>query len=471
MEEINYKKLGFKCGIEIHAQLDGKKLFCNCPVITNKKEKPDLTIRRKLRAVAGESGEKDIAALYEESKNKNFIYEFYNDCNCLVEIDEEPIHQINHEALEGALQIALLLKAKIERKITIMRKIIVDGSNVSGFQRTMLIATNGKIKTSKGIISIPTIFLEEEAAKKIAEDKNQVIYRLDRLGVPLIEIATSPDIKDPEHAKETASLIGMISHSLEITKRGLGTIRQDVNVSIKNSPRIEIKGFQDLKSIPKIISYEVNRLIKNPPKNSEVRKAEPDLTTTFLRPLPGNSRFYPETDHKEIIIEEELIKKIKLPELVTEKILNLEKDYNIPSELARELIKNKLNIKKYITKYNRVSPLLIAETLITTPKEIRTRFHITHKFKESDFEFVFNNLNKIPKSAIIDILIDLSKNKTIDLSKYSPPSDKEIEKVIEIIIAENPNASFGALMGIAMEKFQNKVEGKKIAELIKKFKL
>ncbi|MBU2639924.1 MAG: hypothetical protein KKG75_04440 [Nanoarchaeota archaeon] len=470
-ETLNWKKLNFRCGIEIHSQLSGTKLFCSCPVITNKKEEPDLIIRRKLRAVAGESGKKDIAALYEEAKKKTFVYEFYHDCNCLVDVDSEPPHQINQKALEGALQIALLLKAKIVPKIKVMRKIILDGSVVSGFQRTMLIATNGKIKTSKGVVKIEKILLEEEAAKKISINDHEVTYRLDRIGVPLIEIATAPDIKNPEHVKETASTIGMILKSIDLSKKGLGTIRQDVNVSIKNSPRIEIKGFQDLKSIPKIIEYEVRRLIKDAPKEGEVRKAEPDLSTTFLRPLPGNNRFYPETDIREIIITKELLSKIKIPELIEEKILILEKNYNLPNEIAKEIIKNKINIKHYITKYQRVSPLLIAETLITTPKEIRARFHILPKLTQKDFEFIFENLNKqlIPKSSIIELLIELSKGKTPNLEKYKSLPDKEVEKIIEKIIAENKDAPFNALMGIAMSKLKNKIDGKKIAEIIKKF--
>ena len=137
---LNYKKLNFKAGLEIHQQLESKKLFCSCPSITNKKESPDLTVKRKLRAVAGLSGEKDIAALHEEQKDKTFYYEYYNDCNCLIELDESPPEELNLEALETALQISLLLKAKIVPKVKVMRKIVVDGSNVSGFQRTMLLA-------------------------------------------------------------------------------------------------------------------------------------------------------------------------------------------------------------------------------------------------------------------------------------------------------------------------------------------
>ena len=389
-----------------------------------------------------------------------------------MDLDCEPPHEINKDALEAALKVSLLLEAKILPKIKVMRKIILDGSVVSGFQRTMLIAEDGKLKTSKGVIKITTILLEEEAAKKIVATDNEVTYRLDRIGIPLIEIATSPDIKDSEHAKETASLIGMVLRSVDLVKRGLGTIRQDVNLSIKDSPRIELKGFQDLRSIPKVIDYEINRLIKDPPKKGEVRKVEQDLTTTFLRPLPGKARMYPETDLEEITITKEFLSSIKTPKLLTEKTLDLEKEYNIPNEIAKEIVKENIDIESYIKKYQRVSPNLIAETLITSPKEIRSRFNINIKLKKEDFEFIFENLNhqKIPKSSILDMMVELTKGKTPDLSKYVPASYKEIEKIIENVIAENPEASFGALMGMAMEKLKNKADGKKVAEIIKKFK-
>ena len=253
--EINYEKLGFKCGLEIHQQLEGKKLFCNCPTLNSDKE-PDVKVERKLKAVVGETGEIDIAAEYEMSKNKRFLYESCSEDTCLVEYDEEPPHQLNKQALETTIKIALLLNAKIVDEIQVMRKTVVDGSNVSGFQRTALVAIDGYIKTEDGaIIKIPVICLEEEAAQKLEESKDFVRYKLDRLGIPLIEIATSADIKSPEHAKEVASHIGMILRSIQGVKRGLGTIRQDVNISIKEGARPEVKGFQELRSIPKIIEY------------------------------------------------------------------------------------------------------------------------------------------------------------------------------------------------------------------------
>ena len=167
----DYKKLGFKCGIEIHQQLETNKLFCKCPSLVNEPNKPDIKVKRYLRAVTGETGEKDIAAEHEEKKQKKHIYEACSSSSCLVELDEEPPHLPNPKAIETALEIALLLNCEIVDDIIFMRKTVVDGSNTSGFQRTALIGRNGYIETSKGKVLIPEIYLEEEAAKRISQDE------------------------------------------------------------------------------------------------------------------------------------------------------------------------------------------------------------------------------------------------------------------------------------------------------------
>src|SRR3989338_10912833 len=275
METLDYHMLNFKCGLEIHQQLPDKKLFCNCPCIITD-EKPDYTIKRKLKAIAGETGQIDVAALHEQTKQKYFVYHCYKNNTCLVEIDEEPPHCINQEALSTTLLVAKMLHATIIDTIIFMRKTVVDGSNVSGFQRTALIATDGYIETSEGKITIPTSCLEEEAAKAVERTKEYNVYNLSRLGIPLIEIATNPDIKTPAGAKEAAEKIGMILRSTNKVKRGLGSIRQDVNLSVKNGARVEIKGFQDIKSIPTVIDFEIKRQLEilgmGEKIKSEVRK-------------------------------------------------------------------------------------------------------------------------------------------------------------------------------------------------------
>jgi len=472
---VNYSKLNFRSGIEAHQQLESHKLFCNCPSLVNDDNPIDVNFKRRLFASAGETGKIDIAAQYETQKNKEYNYEACSTSSCLVEYDEQPPNNINQEAIDIALEICLLFNAKIVDEIQVMRKIVLDGSNVSGFQRTALIGYDGYIETSKGKVGIPTIYLEEEAAKKIKDDKDSITYKLDRLGIPLIEVATDASIKDPEHVKETASIIGMILRSTGKVKRGIGSIRQDVNLSIKGHPRIEIKGFQDLKSIPSVVNIEIEREIEEiNSKNkleSHVRKAEPDKTTSFLRPMPGASRMYPETDIPSIEITQKRISSIKVSERIDKKTIKLEKEYNINEYLAKEIVKSQIPFESYTKKF-KLEPKLIAQVLVEIPKEIKSRFNLdTSKIKPKDYEFILENLqnNSISKSSIIDILTEIIKGNKIDISKYKILSDKDLEKEIKKIVEENENTSFNTLMGLVMKKFQNKIDGKKAAETIKFF--
>src|SRR3990167_1964042 len=198
----DYLKLGFKSGLEIHQQIDAPKLFSGAPSFLRSDE-PHYIIKRKLHAVAGEGGEVDVAARHEASQEKEFYYEGYNDTISLVELDESPPRVINEEALDICLQIALLLNCEIYPVSQVMRKTVIDGSNTSGFQRTVLIAHDGFIELSSGQrIRIATVCLEEDSARLISREKDKVVYRLDRLGIPLVEIATYPDLKSAEQVKE-----------------------------------------------------------------------------------------------------------------------------------------------------------------------------------------------------------------------------------------------------------------------------
>ncbi|MBL7169576.1 MAG: Glu-tRNA(Gln) amidotransferase GatDE subunit E, partial [Candidatus Aenigmarchaeota archaeon] len=248
---MNYKKIGLRVGLEIHHELDTKeKLFCSCPTLLKTKEKPDFILERYQIPVAGETGEIDVAALEEMKKKKKIIYEVYDDCNCLVETDEEPPHELNQEALKIALTIAQMFHCKIVDEIQVMRKTIVDGSLPSGFQRTMLIGTNGWVETEQGRIEIEAITLEEDSGRLIRKDKNSVTFRLDRLGTPEVEIGTGKGIVSPEHAKEVAKTIGDIIRSTGKAKIREGSVRQDVNISIKGGDRVEVKHVPSLSLIP-----------------------------------------------------------------------------------------------------------------------------------------------------------------------------------------------------------------------------
>jgi glutamyl-tRNA(Gln) amidotransferase subunit E len=288
-EQIDYKKLKLTCGIEIHQQIASHKLFCGCPSLL-RDDTPDVRVERELRAVVGETGMIDAAAAHETKKGLRFIYEAYSDSTCLVELDEEPPHEMNREAIGVGLMVSKIIGAEIVGEVQVMRKTVVDGSNTSGFQRTALISRNGKITTSEGDVRISSICIEEDAAKIIERKEGAVVYRLDRLGIPLIEIGTEPDIHSPKQAQDAAAKLGMILRSTEKVARGLGTIRQDVNISIAGGTRIEIKGAQDLRMVPTLVEYEARRQVAILELAKALHSFVPDKKVFDISKLMSNSR-------------------------------------------------------------------------------------------------------------------------------------------------------------------------------------
>jgi len=269
---MDYEKIGLKVGLEIHQQLDtSAKLFCNCkPELF--KEEPEITFLRRLRPTQSELGQIDPAAYFEFQKGVKILYETNRATSCLVEMDEEPPHPLNMEAVEITLTAALMMEATPVDEVHVMRKTVIDGSNTTGFQRTCVIALNGEVKVAEKNVPIQHVSLEEDAARKTSERKANVIrYRIDRLGIPLIEVATAPVIKSPKEAKEVALAIGRILRATGKVKRGLGTIRQDINISIPNGALVEIKGVQELELLSLVVKYEVQRQLRLVKISEELR--------------------------------------------------------------------------------------------------------------------------------------------------------------------------------------------------------
>ena len=615
MQRPDYEALGLKVGLEIHQQLDTNKLFCRCSSII-REDTPDLIIKRILRASAGETGDVDIAAKAEVEKKKYFIYQAYTDSNCLVELDESPAEEINEDALKIVLQLAKILDADVVDQVHVMRKTVVDGSNTTGFQRTALIARNGsmEVELEQGQIidvKIDTLCLEEDAARIIEKNKDFDVYRLDRLGIPLIEIATGPDMHSPMQAKNVAAHIGMLLRSTGRVKRGLGTIRQDVNVSIFGGARAEIKGVQDLRLIDKVVELEVERQLNlirlreemssrgiekeniiaqpkdyseyfmdtqskfikkgldsgekmygkpynnfkglfgfmiNPDRrfgtelsdrikllglnglihtdeelekykildivkvissdlhleysdamifilgtddrciaafkriddaikdflenglSKEVRNAKDDATSVFLRPMPGSSRMYPETDVPTLVPD---LSGIEKPELIKDKIIRFGIQYALPKQVAKELVFEG-DFEYFVEKYPQVKPMAIAEGLVSMPKEIKTRYGKDVNISHEQYDQIFMRLNSgdIAKEAVFEILLEIASNEQgekIDFSKYQTSED-EVSGYITEMISEHPQFNSNAIMGLVMKQYRGKYSGQKILELIKKFK-
>jgi glutamyl-tRNA(Gln) amidotransferase subunit E len=607
MTPEEWAKLGLKCGIEIHQQLEGKKLFCSCPTLLREDE-PHFTLKRKIRASAGESGSIDVASKQEQAKDKTFIYQGYYDNTCLVEADCEPPHEINKDALYTVLQFCKLVDSKVNPIVQVMRKTISNGSVTSGFQRTALIARGGTLKTSQGDVRIENINLEEDAAKDISETPTERTYRLDRLGIPLIEIGTAPDIKTPEQCQETAKKIGILLRSLPGVKRGLGTIRQDLNVSITYGNRIEIKGAQDLKMLSTWVELEaqrqkvlleIHRQVRKVPdfklgevtelnhlfnktesnlikkviekqgkilgarvqgfagvlgkeiqpnrrfgtemsdyakvfgvggmihsdedlnkykfsakeieeiKNllhvkegdgfiiiadqedkaqkaihaalsraetqlklavpKEVRKANPDGTTSFLRPMPGAARMYPETD---VPLVKPDTSNVKVPETLEEKFERYQTELGLSKDLAEFIAKSEMMslFEEVIEKYPSIKPAFIAETINSTPLEIKRKYSLDpEKLTEENFRQLFQYLSedKIHKDIVIDVMIDMIKG-TFDLKNYTTLATEEIHQIIKEIVEKNKGAPLGALMGQCMKQLAGKASGKVISDALNK---
>jgi len=611
-DEEFYKELGLKVGIEIHQQLDTKKLFCNCDsIIADDSKKPELIVERFLRVQAGETGMVDRAAIFEFKKDKKFIYHFYNESCCLVELDEEPPNEINKEALKIAFQFSKLVNARINDAIQVMRKTVVDGSNTSGFQRTALIATNGHIKIDDKEIRIPTICLEEDAAKIIINDENSATYNLSRLGIPLLEIATEPCLKTPREVKEAAQHLGILLRSLKV-KRGIGTIRQDINISIKNGNRVEIKGAQDLNSLPLIVELEVERqlnllkikellnkkglktqddvkffqreitevfknseskIIKKGIENNgvvlgikiekfsgiigfplnkdkrlgtelathckifglkglihsdelpnygitqndilnirrklgckeedafiiitgpmervlkaaesvierikycvigipeEVRKVEEDNKTSYLRPIPGSARMYPETDIPFVVPFD-----VDAPKTLFEIINDFEK-LGLSKDLARicALSKKRNFFEKLINNYKNIPPKTIAQIMFLTIKDLKTRLKLdTSKINDCVVEKVISALNqgKISLQGVEKVFEGFIQGKSIEqaIIENEVLSDSQIQNMIKEIVNKNSNVkNENAMIGIVMKEIRGKADGKRIVEIIRKF--
>jgi glutamyl-tRNA(Gln) amidotransferase subunit E len=258
-KEDYYRKLGLKCGLEIHQQLDTeKKLFCRCRTVMHK-DKPSAEILRHMRPTLSELGEYDGTALMEFKTKKNVIYQLYDDTVCTYEMDDTPPFPLNQQALDIALEIALLCNCSIVDEIHISRKQYLDGSIPTGFQRTGIIGIGGWVPYHNRKIRIIQLGLEEDACREISDVGHTIVFKTDRLSIPLVEVVTYPDIRTPNEAGKVAEVIGRLLRSTGKVRRGLGSVRQDVNVSIEGGTRVELKGVPKLQYIPKAVANEARR--------------------------------------------------------------------------------------------------------------------------------------------------------------------------------------------------------------------
>ena len=263
LDKIDFEKIGFKGGLEVHHQIDTKrKLFCNCkPILSS--GIPDYRFERYFRPVLGEMGDFDAGMLIEYEKGYRVIYHAHEDSVCVYEQDEQPPFWPDFEAIYQGFELAHWLNCTaLVDEVVVSRKQYLDGSITTGFQRTMIVARDGWVPINGKKIRVSNLTVEEDAARKIKTENfgRTVYYNLDRLGIPLVEVITDhEDCHNPQDLQKLAEYIGLTLRLSKIAKRGIGSVRQDVNISINGGSRVEIKGVQDLDTFDDLARREVVR--------------------------------------------------------------------------------------------------------------------------------------------------------------------------------------------------------------------
>lgn len=621
MSELKIDKIGLKVGLEIHQQLaTHKKLFCNCTPLESNEFSDKFS--RKLRASKSELGEYDPAAIFESKKSKKMIY-YTNPANgCLVEQDEEPPHELDVDAKNIAILIACSLKSNIFSEIYPMRKMVIDGSNTSGFQRTMMVSQGGFLDVEGKKIGVQSICLEEDAARLLADRETERDFSLDRLGVPLVEIALEPVSASPSEMRKIAHSLGRLLRTTKRVARGLGSIRQDVNVSISGGGVVEVKGVQQLDQLEKVVEYEAKRqhgllLISEKLKelekisrqddvfdvtelmkgckskiiqkslqdkaiikaikiknfsgmfsyspyegirlgkelgqlvrffgiggifhsdelpnygieNSDVDKlkkllktkendgfiiiagqdfkidyaidsiinrindakigvlAETRLATqtgetVYLRPRPGASRMYPETDIPPILVSESEIYSAKknIPKSWNESLKELQEKYELNSQLAEQIFDSEyLELFENICSDKKSSPNFVASVLCSTITNLERQGLNSSLLRPKEImrTFEFLNQGKITKESVEIIFEQLMSGKThsvdevIQNTSMTTINEEELGKILAGIIQANlgiinkqGSHSIGILMGNAMKSLRGKASGERINKLL-----
>ena len=625
MNQINFEKIGLKVGLEIHQQLDtGKKLFCNCKSVED--DEYTNKFSRKLRATKSELGKIDPAALFESTKSKTIVYYANPDSSCLVEKDEEPPHDLDQNAKDTALLIGSALKSKIFSEIHVMRKTVVDGSNTSGFQRTMLVAQGGHIEVEGKRVGVQSICLEEDAAKIIKDEDNKRFFSLDRLGIPLVEIALEPVTDGPKTVRNIALTLGRLLRVTKKVARGIGTIRQDVNISITDGGIIEVKGVQQLDQLEKIIEFEATRqhglmiisekikaitnsdiekendvfvitdllndcnskIIRNSLKNhneikairikklagligfepytnvrlgkeigqlvrffgiggvfhsdelpnygivdsdiqkirtflelnrddafliiagrtpsldfaiesiinrinnakngppAETRAATQTGETVFLRPRPGASRMYPETDIPTIkITHKELdLAKSNIPKSWDESLLEIQNKYQINAQLSEQIFDSEyFDLFEKICDDEKNSPNFVASVLCSTITNLQRNGLNSKLLKPDEISKTFELLKnkKINKESIEIIFEQIMSGKTstaldaVEKASITQLNEDELEKILDKIIEQNYDKikqdglhAVSSIMGMAMKQVRGKTSGSLVNKIIRK---
>jgi glutamyl-tRNA(Gln) amidotransferase subunit E len=258
-QKIDYAEVGLIAGLEVHQQLlTERKMFCHCPAGLYTTDH-DGEVLRHMRPTLSELGEYDGTALMEFKTRKNIIYLLHKSNVCTYEMDDTPPFLVNQQALDVAVEQCLMLGCDIIDEVHIARKQYLDGSIPTGFQRTAIVGVNGTLPLRGRQLSITQVSVEEDSCREVSDRGHLIVWRADRLGMPLIETVTGPDLRTPDEVAEAILLIGRVCRSTGHVRVGMGASRQDVNVSVRGGRRVEIKGVPQAGWAPALVHGEALR--------------------------------------------------------------------------------------------------------------------------------------------------------------------------------------------------------------------
>ncbi len=261
----DYQALGFMCGLEVHQQLHTRsKLFCRCPAGVYS-ARVDAEVLRHMRPTLSELGQYDGTALMEFKTRKEIVYRLSRGSVCTYEIDDTPPFEIDPEAVKISLEVARLFGLELVQELHVMRKQYLDGSIPTGFQRTAMVGLHGAIPFAASELGpgrqlrIRQLSLEEDSCREVSDRGHRITFVTDRLGMPLVETVTEPDLLTPRDVQRGAALLAQVARCSGKVRRGPGAARQDVNVSIAGGRRIEIKGVSSHRVLPRLVHTEAFR--------------------------------------------------------------------------------------------------------------------------------------------------------------------------------------------------------------------
>ena len=258
---LDYEAVGLMCGLEVHQQLlTERKLFCRCPA-GRYTASHDGTVLRHMRPTLSELGEYDGTALMEFKTKKNIVYLLNHENVCTYEMDDTPPFPVNQQAVDVAIEQCLMLGCDIVDEVHIARKQYLDGSIPTGFQRTAIVGVNGTLPFRGRTLSITQVSVEEDSCREVSDRGHLIVWRTDRLGMPLIETVTGPDLRTPDEVAEAILLVGRVCRSTGHVRVGMGASRQDVNVSVRGGRRVEIKGVPQAGWAPRLVHGEAWRQV------------------------------------------------------------------------------------------------------------------------------------------------------------------------------------------------------------------